>query len=158
MKKSLIKKVLLGVGLLVVTMNVISCTSTNTDTETVKTHFDFNTEWEFVKDMDTTITPSLFERSGDELNWEQVRLPHTANIEPLVIEDQQLQGDMFYRKFFSVDPEMEGKHITLKFEGAMHEADIYLNGEKVGYNAGGYLPFVIDISETVKFGEENTLW
>ncbi|MBD3617348.1 MAG: glycoside hydrolase family 2 protein [Gracilimonas sp.] len=125
--------------------------------ETVQTHFDFNTEWEFVKDMDTTITDELFEQSESELEWEQTRLPHTANIEPLVIEDQQWQGDMFYRKFFEVDPEMKGKHITLKFEGAMHEADIYLNGEKVGYNAGGYLPFVVNITDHLKFDEENVL-
>lgn len=127
------------------------------EVETVPTQFDFNTEWEFVKDMDTTITDGLFERSESELEWEQIRLPHTANIEPLVIEDQQWQGDMLYRKFFEVEPEMEGKHIILKFEGAMHEADIYLNGEKVGYNAGGYLPFTLNISDQVKFDEENVL-
>jgi beta-galactosidase len=127
------------------------------EVETVETQFDFNTEWEFVKDMDTTITEGLFEKSGGDLGWVNIRLPHTANIEPLVIEDQQWQGDMFYRKFFTVEPDMEGKHITLKFEGAMHEADIYLNGEKVGYNAGGYLPFTVNISDVVKFGEENSL-
>ncbi|MEX2477152.1 MAG: glycoside hydrolase family 2 TIM barrel-domain containing protein [Gracilimonas sp.] len=127
------------------------------EVETVETQFDFNTEWEFVKDMDTTITEGLFDRSGSELEWENIRLPHTANIEPLVIEDQQWQGDMFYRKFFTVESDMDGKHITLKFEGAMHEADVYLNGEKVGYNAGGYLPFTVNISDVVRFGEENTL-
>ncbi|MCH2450590.1 MAG: DUF4982 domain-containing protein [Gracilimonas sp.] len=127
------------------------------EVETIQTHVDFNTEWEFVKDMDTTITDGLFERSESELEWEEIRLPHTANIEPLVIEGQQWQGEMFYRKFFEVKPEMEGKHITLKFEGAMHEADIYLNGEKVGYNAGGYLPFVVNITDHLKFDEENVL-
>ncbi len=127
------------------------------EVETIQTHVDFNTEWEFVKDMDTTITDGLFERLESELEWEQIRLPHTANIEPLVIEGQQWQGEMFYRKFFEVEPEMEGKHITLKFEGAMHEADIYLNGEKVGYNSGGYLPFAVNITDHLKFDEENVL-
>lgn len=141
--------------LLLLLLFFYGCTSPKV--ETVQTHYNFNTEWEFVKDMDTTITNELFEPSNVDLKWEQVRLPHTANIEPIVIEDQQWQGDMFYRKFFTVEPEMEGKHITLKFEGAMHEADIYLNGEKVGYNTGGYLPFVVDISEDLKFGEENAL-
>lgn len=141
--------------LLLVMMFFFGCTSP--EVEIAETHFDFNSEWEFVKDMDTTITAGLFERSESVLEWEQIRLPHTANIEPLVIEDQQWQGDMFYRKFFEVEPEMEGKHITLNFEGAMHEADIYLNGEKVGYNAGGYLPFVVNITDHLKFDEENVL-
>ena len=153
--KKLIKKMLGGAGLLLLLVQFTACSTS--EVKTVETHFDFNQEWEFVKDMDTTITPSLFDRSDNGLQWEKVRLPHTANIEPLVIEDQQWQGDMFYRKFFTVEPEMEGKHITLKFEGAMHEADIYLNGEKVGYNAGGYLPFVVNISEAVQYGEENVL-
>lgn len=125
--------------------------------ETVQTQFDFNTEWEFVKDMDTTITDILFERSTSDFDWAQIRLPHTANIEPLVIEYQQWQGDMFYRKFFEVVPELKSKHITLKFEGAMHEATLYLNGQKVGYNAGGYLPFVINVTDHLNFEEENVL-
>ena len=133
--KKLIKKMLGGAGLLLLLVQFTACSTS--EVKTVETHFDFNQEWEFVKDMDTTITPSLFDRSDNGLQWEKIRLPHTANIEPLVIEDQQWQGDMFYRKFFTVEPEMEGKHITLKFEGAMHEAEIFLNGEKVGYNAGG---------------------
>ncbi|MDR9415579.1 MAG: glycoside hydrolase family 2 TIM barrel-domain containing protein, partial [Gracilimonas sp.] len=125
--------------------------------ETVETHFDFNKNWEFVKEMDTTVTPALFEKPGSGLEWESIRLPHTMNIEPLVIEDQQWQGTGFYRKFFSLDEEQKGRHITLKFEAAMHEADVFLNGEKVHYNAGGYLPFVVDISDEVRFGEENVL-
>lgn len=127
------------------------------EAEILQTKFDFNTNWEFVKDMDTTITPGLIQSGETELNWDQIRLPHTANIEPLVIEDQQWQGDSFYRKFFRGEPEHEGKYMALEFEGAMHEADVYLNGEHIYYNAGGYLPFVVDISDAVKFGEENVL-
>ncbi|SMO50054.1 glycoside hydrolase family 2 protein [Gracilimonas mengyeensis] len=132
------------------------CTPSS-EVETVQTHFDFNKNWEFVKDMDTTITPSLFDLASSNLNWKSIRLPHTANIEPLVIEDQQWQGDSFYRKFFRVEPEHEGKHLSLKFEGAMHEAWVYLNGKQVGYHAGGYLPFVVDITDQVSIGGENTL-
>ncbi|MFP8489667.1 glycoside hydrolase family 2 protein [Gracilimonas sp. Q87] len=153
--KNLFRYPLLSALLLLLAVNFTGCAPS--EIETVETHFDFNTEWEFVKDMDTTITDELFDPGSDQLEWESVRLPHTANIEPLVIEDQQWQGDSFYRKFFTVDPELKGKHITLKFEGAMHEADIYLNGKKVGYNAGGYLPFVVDISDHVNIGEENSL-
>lgn len=125
--------------------------------ETLQTKFDYNANWEFVKDMDTTITPDLFTADAANLDWEQIRLPHTANIEPLVIDNQQWQGDSFYRKFFGVEPQQEGKYLALEFEGAMHEADVYLNGEHIYYNAGGYLPFVVDISDAVRFGEENVL-
>lgn len=39
----------------------------------------------------------------------------------------------------------------------MYEAWIYLNGEEVFYNAGGYLPFTVNISDKVLFDEENVL-
>lgn len=135
---------------------VSSCAGVE-EPQTLQTKFDFNTNWEFVKDMDTTITPTLFDSDASGLGWEEIRLPHTANIEPLVIEEQQWQGNSFYRKFFRVEPEQAGKYLALEFEGAMHEANVYLNGEQIHYNAGGYLPFVVDISDAVKFGEENVL-
>ncbi|MDZ7806131.1 MAG: hypothetical protein U5K71_03335 [Gracilimonas sp.] len=53
--------------------------------------------------MDTTITDELFDPNSVQFEWESIRLPHTANIEPLVIQDQQWQGDKFYRKFFTVE-------------------------------------------------------
>lgn len=125
--------------------------------QTVETQYNFNDNWEFVKDIDTTITDAFFSESGQQPNWESVQIPHTANIEPLVIEDQQWQGTSFYRKFFTVEEDQEGKHLTLYFEGAMHEADVFLNGEHVHYNAGGYLPFVVDITDHVQFGKENVI-
>lgn len=135
---------------------LVGCSSPS-GIQTVETKFDFNDNWGFVKDIDTTITESLFSQAALKPEWDTVQLPHTANLEPLVIEDQQWQGTSFYRKFFTIDPEQEGKHMTLYFEGAMHEGDVYLNGEHVHYNAGGYLPFVVDITEFVQFESENVV-
>ncbi len=117
----------------------------------------FNSDWEFVKDIDEELTFDELTDKESNLIWETVSLPHTANIEPLVIDGQQWQGTSYYRKYFNLDSELSGKHIAIKFEAVMHEAEVYLNGEKVYYNAGGYLPFVVDISNSVNFGEENIL-
>ncbi|GAB5408315.1 MAG: glycoside hydrolase family 2 TIM barrel-domain containing protein [Balneolaceae bacterium] len=117
----------------------------------------FNSDWEFVKDIDEELPIDELADKESTLIWEAVSLPHTANIEPLVIEDQQWQGTSYYRKYFSLNSDLSGKHIAIKFEAVMHEAEVYLNGEKVYYNAGGYLPFVVDISNAVNFGEENVL-
>lgn len=112
----------------------------------------FNDDWEFIRDIKANVNESFFKRSSD-LEWENVSLPHTANIEPLTITGKQWQGTCFYRKFFNVDKQLLGKHIAINFEGAMHEADIYLNGRFLEKHVGGYLPFYIDLTGKLDAGE-----
>src|SRR6056297_1553552 len=143
--------------LLMILLTVAGCSlnSSESDFED-STTLNFNKGWEFVKDIDPEVSDDHFSQNST-IEWEQVSLPHTANIEPLVISEQQWQGDGFYRKFFEIDPDDTGKYIALKFHGAMHEADIWLNGEKIRNHKGGYLPFVVNISEYLNFDTENVL-
>jgi beta-galactosidase len=118
----------------------------------------FNRGWEFVKDADTTIAPVLFARKmTSSLLWESVNLPHTANVEPLVMVNKQWQGYSFYRKFFDIPNSYKGKHLAIEFEGAMQVSEIFMNGKLIAKHLGGYLPFYVDISEKVKFGKENCI-
>ncbi|MDZ7680509.1 MAG: glycoside hydrolase family 2 TIM barrel-domain containing protein [Fodinibius sp.] len=123
---------------------------------TDETTLNFNNAWEFARGIDTTVAEDYFNRNS-EVDWQPISLPHTANIEPLVITDQQWQGTAFYRKFFEVGAQNRDKHIAIKFGAAMHEADVYLNGEKLTKHKGGYLPFVVDITDKVSFTDENVL-
>ncbi|WP_224994247.1 glycoside hydrolase family 2 protein [Cesiribacter sp. SM1] len=118
----------------------------------------FNKGWEFVKTADTVVSPQLFSKTSQDTNdWQQVSLPHTAQLEPLVITGEQWQGNAFYRKFFTLPPSQQGKHIAILLEAAMHEADVYLNGAPISSHVGGYLPFEIILTDRLKWGEENVL-
>jgi beta-galactosidase len=116
----------------------------------------FNKGWEFVKDADTVFSPSLLAKNGN-IKWQDISLPHTANIEPIKKAGQQWQGVCIYRKFFSVPPASKGKHIAIQFDAAMQKADLYLNGKHIFQHLGGYLPFYVDVSDDIKFGSENSL-
>jgi len=116
----------------------------------------FNNDWKFVKGAQVDDMELLFS-SDDNTKWENVSIPHTAQIEPLVLKERQWQGTSFYKKSFMVPSSLNGKHVAVKFEGAMQVADVYLNGKHLMTHEGGYLPFYIDLSDELKFGDENIL-
>jgi beta-galactosidase len=66
-------------------------------------------------------------------------------------------GVGWYRKTFSLSEFKEGKKALLVFDGAMSDAQVYLNGQKVGNHPYGYAYFYFDITDYVKQGQENLL-
>jgi beta-galactosidase len=146
--KKLLLCILLIIGCLIKTKAQLKTPSTT----------GFNANWEFVKDIDTTNSAQLLSNtSTPKINWEKISLPHTAHIEPVKKVIEQWQGTCFYRKYFTVPTANKGKHIAVKFDAAMHEADVYLNGKHVYKHLGGFLPFYIDISDHVLFGKSNCI-
>ncbi|UOB18638.1 glycoside hydrolase family 2 protein [Abyssalbus ytuae] len=91
----------------------------------------------------------LFQK-GDTVNsgWQAVTLPHTSNIEPLVVNNQW-QGVSWYKKTFTANNEKKNLKHFLYFEGIMQEAQVWCNGEKVTIHKGGYLPFTADITNFI---------
>ncbi len=84
----------------------------------------------------------------DDSDWYGVNLPHTVRIEPVMASGGlNYQGQSVYRKHFTLPREFKGKRVTLEFEAAMHEAEVWLNGKKVTTHYGGYLPFFVDLTD-----------
>ncbi|WP_016956132.1 glycoside hydrolase family 2 TIM barrel-domain containing protein [Catenovulum agarivorans] len=82
----------------------------------------------------------------ESADWQQVNLPHTPKLEPLVVNDQW-QGIAFYKKTLDLSNIKAGKSVYLRFEGAMKVADVWLNDEYLGQHVGGYLPFTFDLTK-----------
>jgi beta-galactosidase len=114
--------------------------------------------WRFLRDdLAGAQAPGL-----DVAAWQPATLPHTARIEALVTgpagsPTAQWQGVCWYRRTLSLEPEPAGGTVLLRFEGAMNVAEVWLDGERIGGHMGGYLPFVLDISERVKAGGDHVL-
>ena len=86
--------------------------------------------------------------------WETVSLPHTPFVEPLVVL-HQWQGICYYRRRFNLQPEEAGKRLWLDFEGAMHLADVWVNGQHLAQHSGGYTPFAVDVTDVVRTDRPN---
>lgn len=50
-----------------------------------------------------------------------------------------------------------GQRVLLHFEAVDYEATVFLNGNKVGFNRGGYFRFSVDITDSVSFDGSNEL-
>lgn len=112
-------------------------------------YFDFNRGWEFQKE------------DGEK---RIVDLPHDA----MLTENRYatcrsgVQGAFFpggkyrYSKKLNISKEDLAKKIELFFEGVYRNAEVFVNGKKVGSHKYGYSEFSFDISAAVREGE-NTI-
>ena len=109
--------------------------------------------------------------SFDDSQWRVIDLPHDWSIEDLpsttspfnIDAISQVNGGFttggtgWYRKTFSIPPELKGKQYIIMFEGVYMNSEVWLNGEYLGNHPYGYTSFWFDISDKIKFDKENVL-
>lgn len=87
-----------------------------------------------------------------------VRIPHSFESLPFSYFDEKIyQKKATYYKKICIATQYEGKSIIIHFEAVMSQAEVYLNGKHILTHQGGYTGFDVDISDKVKFGEDNDL-
>ncbi|MCB9013970.1 MAG: beta-glucuronidase [Bacteroidales bacterium] len=60
------------------------------------------------------------------------------------------EGSVWYYKSFDFIPEKPGSRQFIYFGAANYEADVYLNGSKLGKHIGGFTPFNFEVSGKLK--------
>lgn len=135
--------------------------------------------WKFTREDN----PTSFEANYDDTHWQSVTVPHDWAIygpfdksndihRMAIVQDGQTSaiehygrtgglpftGAGWYRYKFSVPDMSDNKKVNIKFDGAMSNARVYVNGKEVGFWPNGYNTFHFDITKFVnKDGKENTL-
>jgi beta-galactosidase len=97
-----------------------------------------------------------FQAGYDDSHWDEIHLPGPEN----VMTDygpEDYQGGVWYRRSVFVPAEWAGQHVTFNALAINYIADIWVNGQWVGYHEGGYTPFALDISPSLNYGEENMI-
>ena len=119
-------------------------------------------------------------RLNDEGAWKKVDVPHDFQIEqPWVAPAADEKADNtdvaaniksrlssrgfkemgkgYYRRHYTPSEALKGQRVVLDFEGIMYTADVYVNMKRVGGTNYGYVGFEIDISDELKYGEDNLI-
>ena len=114
--------------------------------------------------------------------WETVKIPHDwaikgpfdKEIDKQVVQVIQDMDDRpkeqtgrtgalpyigvgWYRNNFTLPNISDNQQVIITFDGAMSNAEVYLNGEKIGERPYGYSYFYFDITPYIKNNEENLL-
>ena len=127
----------------------------------------FDTGWKFNKGGLQTGSHPDFDDSG----WRTVDLPHDWSIEDIAGTSSPFDssavgqrssafthgGTAWYRKSFVIDKDAMNKRMYIQFDGVYMNAEVWLNGQKLGSNPYGYSSFWFDISKVVKIGERNII-
>jgi beta-galactosidase len=91
--------------------------------------------------------------------WKQVDVPHNWDEYEGYrrLRHGNRHGYAYYIKHFKLQQQLKGKRIFLFFEGVGSYATIWLNEKQVGYHAGGRTTFTIDVTDAIKFNQQNIL-
>lgn len=81
-----------------------------------------------------------------------------AASEPMsVLRGATVGGIGWYRKSFTAPRLTDGERAEIRFDGAYSEAEIWLNGVKLGTNVYGFGGFALDMTPHLKPGQTNVL-
>lgn len=82
-----------------------------------------------------------------------VTLPHSWNGAPGTL----LRTTACYDRSLFIPAGWQGRRLFLRFGGAGSVADVFVNGSHAGEHYGAYTAFTVEITDRVRFGEENLL-
>lgn len=88
----------------------------------------------------------------DDTSWPITQVPGTYNPPPA-----NSTNGAWYRKAFEIPDTWSNRTVTLKFGAVNYIADVWLNGNYLGYHEGGSTPFAFDATPAITPGSLNVL-
>ena len=134
--------------------------------------------WKFTREDSSEFSSKVY----DDAKWQSVVVPHDWAIygpfswdndrqNVAIAQDGQKEamehagrtgglpfvGTGWYRTEVEIPEFTDGKKVTIKFDGAMSHARVYVNGKEAGYWPYGYNTFHFDITNLLNKGSKNTI-
>ncbi|WP_297088017.1 malectin domain-containing carbohydrate-binding protein [uncultured Draconibacterium sp.] len=119
-----------------------------------------NSDWLTVaNDTNKLAFQGFHEKDFNTQNWQPVDVPHNWDDYGGYrrLRHGNRHGYAWYRKTFTVENANSAKRYFLFFEGVGSYATVWLNGDSIGYHAGGRTTFTLDATPYINFEGENLL-
>jgi beta-galactosidase len=122
---------------------------------------DFNSNWKFYLGNDSL----AFHPSYNDKDWRVLNLPHDWSIElpfdekaPATNQGGSLPGGIgWYRKIFALPSSSKHKKVFIEFDGIYRNSEVWINGNYLGKRPYGYVSFEYELSDYLKFGNEQNV-
>lgn len=108
--------------------------------------YSLNDDWNF-----------FFGHEAEADRARHITLPHTWNEDALAGSFPYMRAQGIYRRTLYLPKEWAEKRLFLRFGSASTVTDLTVNGQYAGSHRGAGVAFVFEITDLVRFGEQNTL-
>lgn len=110
-----------------------------------------NGEWEFeFDDVDEGLRAGWYD--GRELG-RRITVPFCYQSELSGINDKSVHDIVWYSRSLEIPEQWRGSDLLLHFGAVDYAATIWINGEEVGHNLGGHVPFDFEIAPYLRPGQ-----
>ncbi|WP_069658507.1 glycoside hydrolase family 2 TIM barrel-domain containing protein [Arcticibacter eurypsychrophilus] len=121
--------------------------------------FDYN--WKFAQGDFPEASATAF----NDKSWRSLDLPHDWSIEGQIDPKNPMGNDGgyfpagtgWYRKRFVAPSIWKSRHVSIYFEGAYMNAEVFINGKLLGIRPYGYSSFEYDLTPYLLYGKENVI-
>ena len=121
----------------------------------------FDKDWKFyLGEISDAQNPDF-----NDSQWRVLNLPHDWSIEGSFNKDNPATpgggalpgGTGWYRKSFQVPVSDKDKLISVQFDGVYRNSEVWINGHYLGKRPYGYSSFRYDLTQYLKFGDEQNI-
>jgi len=124
--------------------------------KTSRAQLELSGKWRFKPDpQEQGLAQKFYLANFDDSGWELIEVP--SDWTKLKPELAEYQGICWYRKKFFVPREWQERFNRLELDGVVQKCQIWINGKPAGKHNRGYTRFSFDVSNLLKYGEENQI-
>lgn len=116
-----------------------------------------NTIWSPLKPATSSSIPPFATSNFNDRAWHYIPVPSNWELsgysEPTYDHADDAAG--LYRRWVDVPSSFAGKKVLWHFDGVMDGAQVFVNGQKVGYHESGFTGWDLDVTNAIHPGERN---